>query len=240
MNIKRSLKGLFFGAAVMLGGGMFAANAGAAEIGQCFNTEQLNVVMKDEGQHTMAIATRWIKNPETGFRTDPKGNIFTSNDDGSRGYVLEADDQIGKPLKKICITLKLHDVKFFDTNIPGVPEEALTHGDRDRALQFCKDKGFGSCNFHDDVLKRAEEKLGEHVMMQGRTDRGTLVTLSASVPGNGGGGLGMTFPEGAIVSAGVFEDVKKTPALVALFEEKRNEGITVAKAGDPPLSPALN
>ncbi len=220
MIFTRSLKTLFCASALLAAVGL-ASGAQAAEVGQCFTTAQLNETMKAEGQHSMAFGTQWLKDPKTGLRTLPAGHIFTSNDDGTLGYALEADAPVGQPFKEICVNLKLHNVKFFDTSIPGVPDEALIHGGRERALKFCEDKGFGLCNYHDDVLKLADKNLGERIMMLGRTNRGSLVTLTASLPGSAGGSLGITFPEGAYVSAGVFEDVKKTPTLIALYEKKK-------------------
>ena len=240
MKMNRSLETLFCSVALMAGAA-FASTGQAAEVGQCFDTAQLNQTMKDEGQRSMAFATQWLIDPRTGLRTDPIGHIFTSNEDGSRGYTLEADAPIGAPLKKICVTSKLHDVKFFDTTSPGVPEEALIHGDRARAVQFCKEKGLGDCGYHDEDLKNLD-KGGERVLMLGRDDSGVLVTLTARVPGDGRGGLGLTFPEeGAYVTASVFQDVKKTPILIALLEDKKKkEGFDVAKVKTPPFALAMN
>ena len=71
------------------------------------------------------------------------------------------------------------------------------------------------------LITSANSRTDPGFSLQARTDRSTLVTLTAALPGSGVGGLGLTGSEGAIVSAGVFTDMTKTPALVALLERKK-------------------
>ncbi|MBZ4346229.1 hypothetical protein LAN15_24170, partial [Mycobacterium tuberculosis] len=64
--------------------------------------------------------------------------VFTSNADGSRGYLLRGDKPLGQQADTICIDSVYEDVRLNDITQPGIPAWAQLGGNAARAEAICK------------------------------------------------------------------------------------------------------
>ncbi len=90
---------------------------------------------------------------------------------------LSADNIIGKPVTVTCVTVKLFNVKIYDTSKLGTPQDFLIRSDRNKVFQKYKELATGWCGYHDEVLTKVE-RLGERVLMPAYSYNGLLVTIA--------------------------------------------------------------
>ena len=124
------LKSLFVGVAALTG---LCSTAHAMEPGECFSMDQLNRNLATDHQHSVIFANRLLPKPQQAAPTkSPRlGTIFTTNDDGTRGYHIEGNTAIDRPFARACIQAKLSNVKLFDARKPGVDPDTKIGGSRD-------------------------------------------------------------------------------------------------------------
>lgn len=108
-----------------------AAPALALDTGQCLPAQQVRDTLKAEGQNTIIIGNR------TGYGY-PTALIFTSNTDGSRGYLLRGDKPLGQQADTICVDSVYRDIRVNDVTRPGIPAWAKMGEDPKRAEAICK------------------------------------------------------------------------------------------------------
>ncbi|HMU01469.1 MAG TPA: hypothetical protein PKA33_19210 [Amaricoccus sp.] len=240
----RSLKALFAAAVVTVG---LSAGVQAADVGQCGTPEQMNQWMQAEGQRSLVTGNRHnVIDSTTGQRVN-RGVIFTADAAGRVGYELQTDQLMGTPAGKVCVSMRLHDVRLFDPRIPGVPQGAKIAASDEAGRQACKKLedagrvGRGSCGPLNPALEK-RDGVGDRVLLQGSgvtkqangtyAPDGTLITLTAIMPGNGtnpdgtrslerDGRATITFtslPHGASGIGMVFTDVRLTPHAIERLE----------------------
>ena len=90
----RPIKALFAAAVVTAG---VSAGAQAADVGQCGTPQDMNQWMQAEGQRSLATGNRHNVIDSTTGRRVNSGIILTADSTGRTGYVLEADQLMGKP-----------------------------------------------------------------------------------------------------------------------------------------------
>ncbi len=146
-----------------------SAPAYAADSGDCGTPEQMTAKLGAEDQHSFATAERVHRKDGLNTLT---GMIFTVNADHSVGYILESDKDTGQRASKICVYLRLADVRIFDARKPGIPSGALLRAPEENAIHRCAalvksgKTQTGTCGALNATLK-ASEKKGGHVMFQG-------------------------------------------------------------------------
>lgn len=252
----RPLKALFATATVVAG---VSAGAQAADVGQCGTPQQMTEWLKAEGQRSLATGNRHnVIDTKTGRRVN-SGIILTADSTGRTGCVLEADQLMGTPASKVCVALRMQDVRLFDPRRPGVPASARIAASDEAGRRDCRkyedayQVGRGSCGPHNAILEKAEA-VGDRVLLQRlgvkkqsngdyAPDSG-LIIISVILPGqgtdpdgtrtpkrDGTGAVSFTaLPDGASTLAMVFTDAKLTPHAIQLLDQPQ-----VAMAGSLPL-----
>ena len=248
----RPLRALFAAAVVTAG---ISAGAQAADVGQCGTPQDMNQWMQAEGQRSLATGNRHnVIDTKTGRRVN-SGIILTADSTGRVGYVLEADQLMGTPASKVCVALRMQDVRLFDPRRPGVPAGAKIAASDETGRKACKrleDGGWvgrGSCVSLNAGLEAAAEG-GQRVLLQGLgvakqpngsyAPDGGLITIATVMPGESrerdgtrtpqwDGLSTVTFtslPEGATTIGMAFTDTKLTPHAIQLLDQPQ-----VAMAG---------
>jgi hypothetical protein len=189
------------------------------EPGECFPMEQLDRNLATDHQHSVIFANRVPPKPQQAApaKSPRLGTIFTTNDDGTRGYHIEGNTAIDRPFTRACIQAKLSNVKLFDARKPGVDPDTKIGGSRDAVTHRCLN--VTGCAYHDDVLDTAD-KNGMHVMFQGlaidKTIHGTpkagaLLTVIGDPTGDKLGALGYSSLLGDYVFMNSLSDVSYRP-----------------------------
>lgn len=251
----RPLKALFAAAVVTAG---VSVGAQAADVGQCGTPQQMNQWMQAEGQRSLATGNRHnVIDTKTGQRVN-SGIILTADSTGRTGYVLEADQLMGTAASKVCVALRMQDVRLFDPRRPGVPAGAKVAASDEAGRKACKkleDGGWvgrGSCGSHNNVLARGDAS-GSRVLLQGKdvaklpngnyAPNGGLITITVVMPGNAVDEHGNRMPkrdgnavilfttevDGATTITTVFTDTQLTPHAIQLLDQPQ-----VAMAGTAP------
>jgi hypothetical protein len=213
---KSYLKSFFVGVAALTG---LCRTADAMEPGECFPMEQLNRNLATDHQHSVIFANRVPPKPQQAApdKSPRLGTIFTTNDDGTRGYHIEGNAAIDRPFTRACIQAKLSNVKLFDARKPGVDPDTKIGGSRDAVTHRCLN--VTGCAYHDDVLDTAD-KNGMHVMFQGlaidKTIHGTpkagaLLTVIGDPTKDKLGALGYSSLLGDYVFMNSLSDVSYRP-----------------------------
>lgn len=140
-------------------GGLFIASpALALDTGQCLPAPQVRSTLAAEKQNTIIIGNR------TGYGY-PTALVFTSNADGSKGYLLRGDKPLGEQAETICVDSVYRDVRLNDISRPGIPAWAKLGGDPVKASAVCKRDKLGYqelCRFHDASISNLASN-GQHV-----------------------------------------------------------------------------
>jgi hypothetical protein len=176
------------------------ATAQSLRTGQCLPGAQVREALKAEGQNTIIVGNR----TGYGYAT---ALVFTSNADGSRGYLLRGDKPLGQQADTICIDSVYEDVRLNDITQPGIPAWAQLGGNAARAEAICKRDRLGyqeMCQpqqasveaLHRDGQQVLFMATGTAINPRDKTIRtGQRVWLTQN--GSGGGALSATTPEGA-------------------------------------------
>lgn len=251
----RPLKALFAAAVVTAG---VSAGAQAADVGQCGTPQQMTEWMQAEGQRSLAHGNRHnVIDTKSGQRVN-SGIILTADSTGRTGYVLEADQLMGTPARKVCVALRMQDVRLFDPRRPGVPAGAKIAASDETGRNACKkleDGGWvgrGSCGPLNPALAM-RDSYGERVLLQGLgvakqpngsyAPDGGLITITTTMPGESRERDGTRTPQwdglstvtfttirdGASTITTVFTDTKLTPHAIQLLDQPQ-----VAMAGTAP------
>ncbi len=162
---------------------------------------------------------------------------------------------MGTPASKVCVALRMQDVRLFDPRRPGVPAGAKIAASDEAGRKNCRvleDSyriGRGDCGPLNILLERSEA-VGNRALLQGLSVKkqsdgsyatdGGLVTITVTLPGQGTdpdgtrtpkrdgiGAVSFTaLPDGASTLAMVFTDTKLTPHAIQLLDQPQ-----VAMAG---------
>ena len=187
------LSALFLTSALAMG---MTGQALAADIGECGTPEAMTAKMRAEGQRSIASAQR-VQENSGGFTY--KGMIFTSNEDHSVGYILQADKPVGEKANQVCITNRMQGIRLSDARKPSTLENVLLKANDDDAIRKCDDLvkagkfSKGSCAPLN-VAIRKDDSVGRRVMFQAFNVQkqmdgtykpdGTLTTVMGNVTGN--------------------------------------------------------
>jgi hypothetical protein len=136
------------------------AFAQALQTGQCLPAAQVRATLAAEGQNPIILGTR------TGYGYGT-ALIFTSNADGSRGYLIRGDKPLGQQADTICIDSVYRDIRLNDIARPGIPAWAAITVDAARAEADCRENRLGfqeMCQPHDQSLANLQSH-GVNVML---------------------------------------------------------------------------
>jgi len=104
----------------------------ALEPKQCLPLFEMNAALKADGQRSLILGNREALNDPTGHAKDMTvtryANIVTSNLDGSLGYQIEGDLPRAQASVTMCVRARLTNIKLFDANKPGPPQEVMLGG----------------------------------------------------------------------------------------------------------------
>lgn len=195
-----------------------SAPAFALETGQCAAAATIRAVLAAEGQNTIIIGNR----SGAGI---PTTLAFTSNADGSKGYMILGDKPLGEKADWICIESAYRDVRLNDVTKPGVPTWALYAGNPKGVEALCAGQKLGwqgACGLHNTVV-RNHESHGQRVLFKAigtaksrdglRQDQLLLVMIDTR---ENTGGLTATTAEGANYMLWAYSKMALTPFAAAL------------------------
>lgn len=182
----------------------------ALEPAQCAPAEEVQAMLKAEGQMPVVIGNRVT------LRKDRPVNIFTSDANG-RGYLLEGDAPQGQKSTTVCMKVRFRGLRLNDINSPKVPSWALIGNDTKAANDNCETAKAGLCESHDDYMKRATAggmrvmlvARSEIVAADGTTRPGRMLTILTQ-PGRQIADVKATNSAGAAETVGVLEEVRYT------------------------------
>ena len=184
----------------------------------------LSEAMNAEGQNLMAYSTQIVNDDY--LIAKKVGILYTTNDDGSVGYLLRSDAPMGERITRTTVELRMTQVTFYDTNRDDIPIEILVTASRENALQRCHDIDTGGCGFHNDMVNSAFKK-GFRVLLQATRavlkgdayyDGGKVTVMVR--PKDGITSLGFTGIQGHQVIAGAYSETKITNKLRAYLKRK--------------------
>jgi len=141
----------------------------ALDEGECGAPDQMTEKFKAEGQHTIASADRVER--ENGVNV-LYAVFLTINDDRSIGYIVQSDKDSSTRATKICIYLRLADVRLFDARASGVQTGALLKSSDEDGNKRCDALAAqgtfkrGACGPHNAFIRTAASH-NEHVILQG-------------------------------------------------------------------------
>lgn len=189
-------------APVALSAGLAFASTAAlgAQVGECGPSKQIIDKLKAEGQFSLIVAEKWTENKNS----RPFIGFFTNND-GSRGYMIEGDKGPGMRIpEQACIKHAFANVKL--NNSQTVPPSFLlkTSWSKEAIQKECERQTLRSCGSYNHTLEIGA-KNGLFPVFQAQkvlvgpdnsiTSWGQLVTVSNSNDGSGGP-LEVTFDGG--------------------------------------------
>jgi hypothetical protein len=244
--------------------------AEAADVGFCATPQKMTEVLKAEGQRSLASGNRKVlfEELEDGtIRNVDKtvGLIFTASKPDNNGiskvgYYIQTDKPIGIPADKMCLSLRIHDVKLYDVRKPVLPAETMIDSTPEAAAKRCDEltaKGViarENCGFHNDMLKKGTSH-GDLVMMQGlgteknpdgsHGPNGNVITITAKMAGDKSSGDGVgailisTLPSGASMLATVFTGTNYTQTALNELQADANVAKSAPRNGSSPASTPL-
>jgi hypothetical protein len=177
------------------------AMAYAVNAGDCGTPEQLTARFQVEGQHSFASADEVVREKSSTGETMNRlyGAIVTINADLSVGYIVLSDRPSNERATKLCVYLRLADLRLFDARKPGLQGTAMLRASNGDAARHCaqlvNSKAFAAktCGAFNDVIGKGEPN-GERIMLEGfNVERqadgsykkdGTLTTVTGNVTGS--------------------------------------------------------
>ncbi len=242
------MRGTLYVAATLAAGVLtFPSGAHAIGPGWCGTAEEVSALMRDQGQRVLMQAQRipYETLPDGSYRStrDAVGLMFTADEQGRVGYLIQSDQPMGTPATSGCVTLRYHDVRLYDARQPGVPNDVLVNSTPQAAAARCEQLHRETCVFLNEALERIDS-TGERVAIQAYTVRelddgrfvngSEMITVTLTMPGNGltldgerypdGDQLGTlvfsTLPEGATSIAEVFRDGAYTERALAILDSR--------------------
>ena len=217
---------------------------------RCYSPQEINQIMKDEGQQ-LVVAANEVRPGLGPEALHDEVRLFYMNPTTRKGYLVKGDGTWGT-LEKSAIPTKCAEIweefekaKLFDASIPGLDPAARLEGDITIADRQCdyvnsKDKDYKTClGYHNNVLERAEHN-DLHVYFQAYTTEQTslgqspvLVTVAGERLGEpsegriapGGviltGGIFWTTPAGAIINEWPYTLVTYAPKGLELLRQRQ-------------------
>lgn len=178
----------------------------------CLPTTEMMARLQAEGQKSILVGNRMrlLDHENDRFVNERYMNVMTMNEDGSRGYNLEANAAIGKPATQYCVAGTFNNVRLHDVSSPVLPAEL--QGNRNA------EKTYGN---------------GIGVMATARTARGALVIWDGS-PANNRGALSVlgSAERGQILA--IMTDVSYRPYAVERLNRSRQ--LASLQSGGPAVS----
>ncbi len=191
----------------------YTQRAESAEVGQCFDVEQINRTMIGEGQMSIAAANEPEELPGTGLRRT-WGWIFTKNATSAQGYAIRTNASTTVPFTQACIMQKLHAVSLDDVRLQSIPPDVLisfTASRSDMGKVCEKERAGNICGFHNEILGRWNDR-GSKVILHGSNTEGKLIILVGDNSGEQNGVLTETYRDsGVLVVNHEFQGVGYTP-----------------------------
>ncbi|WP_165185088.1 hypothetical protein [Caulobacter soli] len=185
----------------------------ALEMDQCGPAANMRATLAAEGQNTIIIGNR----SGAGI---PTALAFTSNADGSKGYMVVTDLPLGEKAGWVCVQSVYRDIRIGDVTKPGIPTWALHVEDTARVDEQCAGQKLGwqgACHLHSTALKNLESH-GQRVLFKAigtaksrgsvRDDQLLLVTVDSR---ESAGILTATTDEGANYMLWAYSKVAITP-----------------------------
>src|SRR4051812_33926215 len=94
--------------------------AKAMELGKCFERAVLIQKLQDEGQQPVVFA-----NEPLVYEDKSEARLYTSNEDGTVGYLISGDQPKEVGSTRGCIEVRLKGIEIFDARVSGVDPKAL-------------------------------------------------------------------------------------------------------------------
>lgn len=146
----------------------------ALDPGECGTPEVMTAKLKAEGQRSAMMADQVMPGKKL------QAVIFTTNQDGSVGYIMLSDKMSDERASEFCVQERLTDLRWHDARKKGVPTAAKIRGSDTDAEKHCKkmeregvikfdrrgEKKMEGCRSLNATLDDRGE-FGFHPMMQG-------------------------------------------------------------------------
>ena len=110
-----------------------AAQANAMDNNEEGTPQEISAKLRAEGQHPLGHADA------KGSDNLLHGLIFTSNADGTVGYILQSDQPFGDKANKFKVYRRLTDVQVYDGRNPPELGRVLLKADDSAAIKRCKE-----------------------------------------------------------------------------------------------------
>jgi hypothetical protein len=84
--------------------------------GTCMPTAQMMDALKAQGQRSIIVGNRAaaFDNVNDRFVNERRINVITTNDNGSLGYNIEGNAEIGKPSTEMCVGTSMTNIRLHD------------------------------------------------------------------------------------------------------------------------------
>lgn len=208
-------------AVLIAGASLFAStSAQALTTGQCSPAADVRAELAAEKQQTIILGNR-------SGSGHPTTLAFTSNADGSKGYMLLGDEPVGTQAVIICVQSVYRDIRLNDVTKPGVPSWAKRSVDPKRVAELC-DGGHlgyqGTCMRQDESLANLERNgqrvlfkaIGTAMNPQGNAQREDQLIYVTLEPKEAIGLIDATTVEGAAYMLWAYSKVSLTQYAAAL------------------------
>ncbi len=177
---------------------IWASSAHALDPGECGTPEAMTAKLKAEGQRSAMMADQVMPGKKL------QAVIFTTNQDGSVGYIMLSDKMSDERSSKFCVQERLTDLRWHDARKNGIPAAAKLRSSAADAERRCAElerTGKIKVIKGDDkkpcaplnVLLEERDQLGIRPMLQGFIEErgpdgsfrktGTLATVIGNVSG---------------------------------------------------------
>lgn len=180
---------------------MFSALAGLAmtlpayalDPGECGTPEAMTAKLKAEGQRSAMMADQVMPGKKL------QAVIFTTNQDGSVGYILLSDKMSDERATKFCVQERLTELRWHDARKKGIPVAAkLKSSDAEAQARCAELRAQGKFTARHvceplNVILEERGQTGIRPVVQGFPVQkgsdgtfkkmGTLLTVIANVPG---------------------------------------------------------
>ena len=114
-----------------------ASPAYALDPGECGTPESMTTKLKAEGQRSAIMADQVMPGKKL------QAIIFTTNHDGSVGYIMLSDKISDERASKFCVQERLTDLRWHDARKNEVPISSKTRGtDAEQCLVFLQKSEF--------------------------------------------------------------------------------------------------
>ena len=150
-------------------GGILSAPAPAfaLTVGQCGAAATIRAELAAEQQSTIIIGNR------SGYGS-PTTLAFTSNADGSKGYLVRGDKPLGQQATVACIDAAYGDARINDVTKLGVPAWAMITSDPATVDRICQRDRLG----YQEMCKANDERLTN---LEGNGQRVLFVATGSAV-----------------------------------------------------------